>query len=198
VYPPLHNWLNELLPPRPTYRLTKNLTDEHLRQLVPRLTTTGAALLPFADPRVRALVHECKYHRNQHAAQLLATCLRQYLGALPVPHRVVPIPLSRWRRLARGYNQVTWVTTVAAAGLPHLVDTRSLRRVRHTTPQTKLKRADRRTNMAGAFRGRQPVPADLPILIIDDVTTTGATLEAAQAALAPYTKRPITTLALAH
>lgn len=96
---------------------------------------------------------------------------------------VTAVPLHFLRRHARGYNQseLLALSFCAAAGLPYL---EVLRRARWTKPQTRLGRDARRENVAQAFRVVLPESvAGKKILLIDDVCTTGATLDAAAAAL---------------
>lgn len=181
--------LDLLFPPRDEERLVRNLgLDELLSLLSPRLMSetvpATVALLPFADARVRALIHEAKYHANRRAHTLLAQVLAEYLGESDLlGHRVVlvPVPLGRARLRARGYNQVEAVLTRArkhspAIGTlaPHLLE-----RTRDTESQVHLAREARLRNLRGAFAAPARLDPDTIYMIIDDVITTGATLQAA-------------------
>lgn len=197
----LTQWCAYVFPEREEHRLVRQLTrPEVLAQVRPTIVDEITSLLPFHEPAVRALIHEAKFHHNEIAWQLLADCLHTYLRHAERGTLVVPVPLSRSRRWQRGYNQVAEVTARAVADVESVyLITNALKRVRDTTPQTTLTKADRATNMIGAFR---VVRADLienaHILLIDDVTTTGATLKAAAAALKPHHPAAVTLLALAH
>lgn len=149
------------------------------------------ALLSYRDPAVAACIKEAKYHGNERAQELLGTVLADYLREILADERswsshtvsLVPIPLSRTRYRERGYNQTEQISRKALTRLPELQLARSvLVRTRDTTPQTTLGRRRRLINMKDAFRARE-IDAHTTYIVVDDVTTTGATLAAAHAAL---------------
>ena len=94
---------------------------------------------------------------------------------------VVPVPLHPWRRLMRGFNQAA--DLAACLERPVVL---ALWRTRATAPQTGLTAAGRRRNVRGAFslspllsqRVRDAMLVDRVVVLVDDVRTTGATLEA--------------------
>jgi ComF family protein len=92
---------------------------------------------------------------------------------------IVPVPLHIFRRFGRGFNQADDLS--AALGLPI---SRALRRSRHTSIQADLPAAARQANVKGAFRlvTRDTVQGAC-VVLVDDVSTTGATLEACAQAL---------------
>jgi len=96
---------------------------------------------------------------------------------------VTSLPLHPTRRRERGFNQVDRLARAVATRLGRPFRTDFLDRVRPTRPQASLRGEARRRNVRGAFRARRPIPGDLRIAIVDDVLTTGATLEAAASAL---------------
>ena len=92
----------------------------------------------------------------------------------------IPVPLHRWRRWARGFNQAT--DLACHLGLPVR---RALRRVRATAPQTTLPAAKRHRNVRDAFVATRAAASlkGAAVVIVDDVCTTGATLDACAAVL---------------
>ncbi len=136
---------------------------------------------PFRfDGAVRQAIHQLKYNNVRAIAALLGRWLGDYLEANSLPADVlVPVPLHRKRLRERGYNQSRLLALELAklSGLP-LVDD-CLVRERHTTPQARTSNVEeRRGNVADAFSCRDRRLKDKAVLIIDDVATSGATLDA--------------------
>jgi len=141
---------------------------------------------------LRHAVHGLKYRGHTAAARDLAALLIEPARALlleglaeeerPV---VVPVPLHPARERERGYNQAALLARHLAAALDLPYDDRWLRRERATASQVGLSRRQRRDNLRGAFAAAPPATATLPVLLVDDVVTTGSTLaNAAHACLA--------------
>jgi ComF family protein len=113
---------------------------------------------------------------------------RESLAALDAADWIVPIPLSTQRLQTRGFNQA-WQLATALAGqsrTPARADARLLLRVKDTRPQSQLKRAERLTNVKGAFLVDPLRHAELDgrrVVLVDDVMTSGASLFTAAAAL---------------
>jgi ComF family protein len=112
---------------------------------------------------------------------LLATRCR---GAHVAADVVVPIPLHPSRRAARGYNQAALLARGPASQIGARFAPLALARITDTPHQAELGRDARALNVAGAFRVRDRARIERErVLLVDDVLTTGATLEAAAAAL---------------
>jgi ComF family protein len=132
------------------------------------------------DATARELVHALKYQGVSALAPPMAsfmaqTAQREALAA----DIVVPVPLSGMRQRTRGYNQAEALARELGRELGLPVRPSALRRRRHTPPQVRSRDAgERRRNVAGAFQGEGNEVAGRAVLLVDDVTTTGATLSA--------------------
>jgi ComF family protein len=129
---------------------------------------------------VRAAILAFKYRGRTRLAPFLA-----HLLASPLDHRpltidlVVPVPLSKRRLQERGFNQAEMLARPLAEAHGWALCADALVRERDTQQQTRLSSGDRWTNVSGAFAASDPALVDgQRILLVDDVCTTGATLEA--------------------
>jgi ComF family protein len=111
---------------------------------------------------------------------------------------VVPIPLGDGRKAERGYNQVALIGIPLALSLGFRYLPDGLRRIRDTRSQVGLESAERLENVRGAFLARRELVQNQALLLLDDVTTTGATLEAAAEALLNGGARQVYALTLAR
>ena len=136
---------------------------------------TGSRAIGAYDGSLRAIVHAFKYAGCRSLSHGLGAHLRESAADLLArADIVVPVPLHRSRQRTRGFNQAR--DLARRLGVP-MVET--LRRVRATPSQTDLPAAARRGNMRNAFALRRGKAVDgLRIVLVDDVSTTGATIEA--------------------
>lgn len=156
----------------------------------------------FEGP-LRAAIHRLKYNRQRALAPALARLLALGLAHTPAPWGaalppLLPVPLHPRRTRERGFSQTVLLAQALAAqaGYP-LLD--GLARIRATPPQVGLSAAQRRVNVAGAFAwpGSAPPPRG-PLLLVDDVYTSGATMAAAAQAVRAAGAGPVYGLALAR
>lgn len=154
------------------------------------------------DGTLRDILHAFKYDRRRSLARPLGALLRTAgRDLLAGADCVVPVPLHPWRRLRRGFNQAG-----ALAGELGLRVVHALWRTRPTRPQTGLEASARRHNVRGAFlvspllsrRARGRWIADRVIVLVDDVRTTGATLDASAAVLLEAGAREVRALTVAR
>ena len=141
----------------------------------PPFTCTIAALR-YETP-LPTLVGAMKFRdRLNHArllGQLLADAVQDRAG--PLPQALVPVPLHPGRLAGRGYNQSVEIARVVGRVLDLPVDTGCCRRVLATLPQASLDERTRRRNIRGAFAAFTPFPWG-QVAILDDVLTTGSTV----------------------
>lgn len=131
-----------------------------------------SALL-FNDP-LREIVHHLKYSDRVSLANPLGDILRVRLDSEPFEGEIiVPVPLHPSRERERGYNQAELI----ARRLGRPVARRLVRRRKNTPSQTGLSRNERQRNLAGAFQVRPGVKLSGTVIVVDDVYTTGSTID---------------------
>jgi len=147
-------------------------------------TVVLGAYAPPLDRIVRALKFNRQPALGQALAAALAPIVARELAAcpagLPSP-QVVAVPLSDTRLAERGYNQSQLIAKPLAQACGLALLPRALHRVRSGPPQSRLSPADREHNIEHAFQAVRRLHR--PVLLVDDVMTTGATLAAASNAL---------------
>lgn len=142
------------------------------------------SLFPFQGV-IRRAIHALKYENIRALAAPLSQLLEEYLRAHPMSAEIlIPVPLHLKQLHRRGYNQAALLAQ-RLSGLAQLtLEENYLVRWRDTPPQARIPGAEeRRVNISGAFRCRDRRHEGAHILLLDDVCTTGSTLEACADAL---------------
>ena len=140
------------------------------------------AVADFSQPMMREVIHTLKYEGLTAVAADMGTWMGRLVSALAGQDWVVvPVPMHWWREWQRGFNQSTILARAVAksmgiASIPVLIKTRP------TMSQVGLGRARRLANLEGAFVCRQDLTG-ARVLLVDDVATTGTTLNQAAKAL---------------
>ncbi len=141
----------------------------------------GRAVFSYQGP-VRGILYRYKYSNRRDYTEFLASeAARLYgswAGGLGIS-MVIPVPLSAERKRRRGYNQADLFARRFAAlcGLPY--HPQMLIRTRNTVPQKELSAIERKNNLKNAFKINENVVNLKRILLIDDIYTTGSTIDAA-------------------
>ena len=148
---------------------------------------------------LREAIHALKFSGRRALASPLGDLTAERCArALPADiDALIPVPLARERERARGFNQAALLAGRIGRRLTIPVRPRWLARIRPTRPQSDLSAAERRANVRDAF-GASPRAAGRHVLVVDDVLTTGATLDACAGALRAAGARRIGVLTVAR
>ncbi len=167
------------------------------------VTATYAHLQFHKNKASQKVLFNLKYNNNQelgrHFGRDIAKNL-QHVSEMEDVGAIVPIPLHYRKQFTRGYNQ----SKVLAEGLSEIlhlpIEDKSVKRVRHHSSQTRLSRFKRWDNVQGLFSVHPGIRKYQHLLIVDDVITTGSTIESliqSICKIAPEMKISVVTLAIA-
>lgn len=148
------------------------------------------------------LIHLLKYKNRKETGIYLGKLFGVALKESPFFQTVdiiIPVPLHPKKERLRGYNQSDYIATGLGQSMERPVEKDNLVRVVHTTSQTKKSRYDRWKNVKGIFAVSNPEPfRNKHILLVDDVLTTGATLEACASVLLEIDNVKVSAATLAY
>jgi len=137
----------------------------------------------FEDP-VQGALHRLKYRRDMGLGEALSNQLARFVESLNWQvDLLLPIPLGKERLKERGYNQVAMIARPLSAQLGLDYCPKALVRARETRSQVGLSASERKENVRDAFVAAEKEVNGRSILLMDDVSTTGATLSSAAEAL---------------
>jgi ComF family protein len=151
------------------------------------------------EGQLREAIHLYKYRPARSLGGPLAEWMARQVRMVHVLDIVMPVPLHRKRLRQRGFNQAVLLAHGVSVrfGIPLALD--NLVRIRSTRPQVELSGIERTRNVAGAFSVLRPAKVDgRRVLLIDDVFTTGATMNECALTLKKAGARSVTALTLAR
>ncbi|MFB0528132.1 MAG: ComF family protein, partial [bacterium] len=159
------------------------------------------------DGVLKKLIHQFKYKEKRYLAnplgKLMVDFVEEYLREERFDY-IVPIPLEKARQKKRGYNQAELLAGVLGEAVNKPILTNLVERRKKTKPQFGLNREERFENLFGAFEISQSGKGDIPtiagktVLLLDDLATTGATLDECAKVLKGVGVSEVYGLVLAH
>lgn len=140
----------------------------------------AAAVYKYSDS-IKKSIYNFKYHNKREYATFYAKEMKMNCGDIIAkwnPDVLIPVPIHASKLRIRGFNQAELIAEALgkATGIP--VDTQSLERKVKTVPMKELDNVQRRKNLENAFKVAQNIVKYKKVLIVDDIYTTGATLDA--------------------
>lgn len=151
--------------------------------------------------KCRKILHQIKYRGNKELAYFLGSLYGNELyraGSLSVPELIIPVPLHPKRLKKRGFNQSEWFARGVATGLKKPVRTDIIQRIAGIETQTRKSRTERWENVENSFSVVNPSEIENKhLMLVDDVVTTGATLESCASVLLEKGGMSISILTLA-
>ncbi len=129
-------------------------------------------------PPYDKIIHHFKYRKKTKLAILLGRAMASIIKSdyfLKDVDIIVPVPLFWWKNLRRGYNQAALLSEIISQECDIKIND-IMRRIKNTKSQTKLDEQARRKNVLNAFALKSNTIENKKIILIDDVMTTGATI----------------------
>lgn len=160
-----------------------------------------AALRSWAvyEGGLRHAILRLKYEGDLALGEILARPMLELLQTLGWDFElVIPVPISLARKKERGYNQASLLALPIALGWGAAYRPEALKKVRDTPSQVGLTVAQRRQNVLDAFEAQEKFVSGRSVLVVDDVTTSGATMEASSRALKNAGTRQVFGITLAR
>ncbi len=189
--------------PKTNYHLeTDNTVEKRFWGKVPIYRGTAFFFFYKGSPFQKVL-HELKYRSNKEAGVVVAKYAAADIltdASFASVDVIVPVPLHPKRYAKRGYNQSECIAQGLSTVMGKPIDTKTLIRIRENTTQTRKSVFDRYRNTKGIFHLKDKKTFEKKhVLLVDDVLTTGSTLEACMIALmeTDYIKISVFTLAIA-
>jgi ComF family protein len=199
--------VDALFPLSPSEAELLTYSPAHAYETLPRAASvpidSAQAVFAYKDERVSKLIWSIKYKKSLKATELGGYALYQKLLEMNLPQgtMVIPIPISARRRRERGYNQCELLAKeIERLDTDHQFgyNDQMLKRTHHLARQTLKGRKERLESAQGIFEVTPSLPLPSPLVVIDDVITTGSTMKEAIETLKKSGYTNVTGLSLAH
>lgn len=199
----LNNVVDFIFPPNEFEMELRDITAENVFDRLPEANPTEFpfinSIFSYRNPLVRELIWQIKYKKNKHALSLAGYALNEKLLEYTEPFLLIPIPISSKRRRERGYNQCELIIDEIIRISPEIqADFSLLVRNKNIDKQTFKNKSQRIENTKDIFEVTKSSVMDQMIIVIDDVSTTGSTLNEARESLLRAGYKDIIGLTLAH
>lgn len=154
----------------------------------------------YYEGAVKECVKQFKYYGKLQLMDLFRPVVQSFTNDFPVKvHGAIPVPLHPSKRRLRGYNQSELIAGMLSREISVPVHRHALIKTRNTGPQTALARTKRMRNLDGSFAAvDRTLVTGKDLLLVDDIVTTGATLEACARELLKAGARCVYALTLAR
>ncbi len=196
------NYILDFIFPPSKYEIElRNTTKEELFNRYSFKNEINNSIFPYQEPIIKELVWQIKYKKNKKAMEIAGYSLYCELIKLNEPLILIPIPISNIRRKERGFNQCELIIDEVIKYDKNQFfkkDFDFLIRNKHIDKQTYKNRKERIINSQNIFSIVKDIDKKQKIVIIDDVTTTGSTLNEAKRCLNESGYNNIRTLTLTH
>lgn len=129
---------------------------------------------------MRKLLKGLKYHKKKDLSKPVAQVMYSYWKNLSIHNEdfeIVPMPLYTKREKERGYNQVLLIAEEFSKLTGYSINSKIAKRIKNTEPQYKLSKRERMENLKNAFKVNKKEYTGKKLLLLDDISTTGTTLE---------------------
>lgn len=205
----LYNFLTDILFPKSCFvcKKPKNIICKNCLTNFSRAVDSTSAYtyshFSYKDENIKKIIHYIKYfHQKDLIRPLVEESLNDFKKLIDIERKylLIPIPSTRLRKMIRGYNQAEIISKTYSELLNIPYQTNILYRNKNTKQQAKSKnKTERINNQKGSFQIKNfESLKDKTIILCDDVTTTGATLEEARNVLLKNGFKNIVAITLAH
>ena len=211
-------FLNLFIPLNNTQKMLNNISVDEFMSLTSQTTNLNLSIINtltifnYKNKLVKQAIWALKFKNNTKIAELFGQIIYDYLieelADLKLSHNfnkpvLIPIPISLKKRSERGYNQTELIASkINKLDKNNSFDYRKniLKKIKNTLPQSRTKtKKEREENLKGCFKVVMPkLVSERNIILLDDVITTGATLNEAKKELKKYNPKQIICVALAH